>query len=255
MTGVLNSLLGFTGKPKEVNEQMFTTPGTYSWIAPPCVTSVAVVAVGGGGQGAFQYGGGGGGLGWRNAISVTPGNSYGVTVGGANSDSVFIDTTTGARGGGATSINPCNNCRRTGGTYNGGGGGNGGLGGVIGCTWPGGGGAGGYSGNGGNGGTNLSGQTDGAGGGGGGAAAYSGGGVGIFGQGANGAKGCYTTCYFGQGGSGGLAGWNSAKPLYGGGFAAGWGGPGAGTGAVRIVWNALGRGVPSFPSTNVGPQA
>jgi hypothetical protein len=30
--------------------------------------------------------------------------------------------------------------------------------------------------------------------------------------------------------------------------------PGAGRGAVRIVWDAAGRGAPSFPSTNVGPQ-
>ena len=251
MTGILNTLIGFT-KPKIKNEQIFDQPGTYTWIAPAGVTSVAALAIGGGGSPAgLVYAGGGGGLGWRNSISVTPGNSYNITVGGASQDSIFIDTVTGVRGGGATGC-----CNRTGGTYNGAGGGNGGTGGQIACTWAGAGGAGGYSGNGGDGGTNTVGATAGAGGGGGGAAAYSGGGVGIYGEGANGAAGVggFFPCTVGKGGSGGKDGSDGATPLYGGGFGKGFGLPGAGRGAVRIVWDAAGRGAPSFPSTNVGPQ-
>jgi hypothetical protein len=56
---------------------MFTTPGTYAWVAPEGVTSVSVVCIGGGGA----SGGGGGGLGWRNNIEVVPGQSYTVVVG------------------------------------------------------------------------------------------------------------------------------------------------------------------------------
>ena len=109
----------------------FTTPGTYTWVAPPDVTSVSVVAIGGGGGGAGAYdgtqdnergAGGGGGLGYKNNISVTPGQSYTVVVGyagtggqsGPNSaalsrgtdggDSYFIDATTvkGGAGRGGT---------------------------------------------------------------------------------------------------------------------------------------------------------
>jgi hypothetical protein len=61
----------------------YTTPGTYSWVAPAGVTSVSVVAVGGGGasENPPTTGGGGGGLRYRNNISVTPGASYTVVVG------------------------------------------------------------------------------------------------------------------------------------------------------------------------------
>ncbi len=109
----------------------FTTTGTYTWVAPPDVTSVSVVAIGGGAGGAGAYdgtqdnergAGGGGGLGYKNNISVTPGQSYTVVVGyagtggqsGPNSaalsrgtdggDSYFIDATTvkGGAGRGGT---------------------------------------------------------------------------------------------------------------------------------------------------------
>ena len=106
----------------------FTTPGTYTWVAPPDVTSVSVVAIGGGGGGSASTSGssdvswgagGGGGLGWKNNISVTPGQSYTVVVGaggtgapsspqttpegqgGAGGDSYFISDTT-VKGGGGT---------------------------------------------------------------------------------------------------------------------------------------------------------
>jgi hypothetical protein len=67
------------------NSQSYTTAGTYTWVAPTGVTAVSVVVVGGGGGGAnggcFSRGGGGGGLGYKNNVSVTPGNSYTVVVG------------------------------------------------------------------------------------------------------------------------------------------------------------------------------
>jgi len=121
-----NTATGQNGEPIQGAEE-FTTAGTFSWTAPDNVTSVCVVAIGGGGGGAGAYdgtqdnargAGGGGGLGYKNNISVTPGQSYTVVVGeggsggqsGPNSaqlsrggdggDSYFIDTSTvkGGRG-------------------------------------------------------------------------------------------------------------------------------------------------------------
>jgi hypothetical protein len=107
-------------------EQSYTTPGTYSWTAPEGVTSVSVVTVGGGASGSVVLttntttgrAGGGGGLGWKNNISVVPGQSYtvvvgaggtavtrsttGVTSGNSGQDSYFINTST-VRGGSGTS--------------------------------------------------------------------------------------------------------------------------------------------------------
>ncbi len=200
----------------------YTTPGTYSWTAPYNVTSVCVVAVGGGGSGSSTNGGarggGGGGLGWKNNISVTPGQTYFVQVGsGATGNysggseifvgvsSYFINTSTvmGVGGNGG----PYGGA--TGGSYVGDGGGTGGTGGTSAFTYGGGGagGAGGYSGNGGDGGLGAqyngtsygnTGGTAGSGGSGGGGAGgvigfpfsaangCGGGGVSIYGQGSSG---------------------------------------------------------------------
>ena len=75
----------------------YTIPGSYSFVCPPDVTSVSVVCVGGGGQsgsskGTDSTGGGGGGLGYKNNITVVPGNSYLVVVGegGVNSANGFV---------------------------------------------------------------------------------------------------------------------------------------------------------------------
>ena len=63
----------------------YTTAGTYSWPAPPIVTSVCVVCIGGGGGGhqapSNSGGGGGGGLAFGNDIPVVGGQSYTVVVG------------------------------------------------------------------------------------------------------------------------------------------------------------------------------
>ena len=248
-----------------VNQAEFTTTGSFSWTAPTGVTSVSVVAIGGGGGGNlynsnYNTGGGGGGLGWRNNISVTPGQAYTVVVGAggagasgsgsagsSGSESYFVNSGT-VSGGGGGGANPNGG---SGGTFTGDGGGNGGVGGQVTNTSPvgaivgGGGGAGGYSGNGGAGGVNeaVSGQNpsgDGAGGGGGGGIQFYGGGVGIFGQGSNG-SGVSGNAGTGGGGSG------ATDEVYGGG--AGYNVTGA-DGAVRIIWGT-GR---SFPSTLTADQ-
>ena len=258
----------------------YTTPGTYSWVAPTGVTSVAVVAIGGGSFGqacGSTASGGGGGLGYKNNYAVTPGSSYSLRVGAVcGNDSFFVSTAVVKGGRGYRGATSCG-ANRGGGTYTGDGGGNGGCG--VGSGTAGGGGAGGYSGKGGNG-TSGSTGTAGAGGGGGGGAVGNaccagrggggGGGTGLFGQGTNGAAGSAATSYRGLGGSGGTnanpgyingCGWQSGGGggSYGGGGGAGCNAlnstPGFGSdGAVRIVWCVGGvRGTPSFPSTNVGP--
>ena len=93
----------------------YGAPGTYTWVAPSGVTSVKALVIAGGGGGADNGGGGGaGGMIYNAAYSVTPGNSYTVTVGsggrgGSNSsnlpqngrNSVFATLT--AVGGGSGS--------------------------------------------------------------------------------------------------------------------------------------------------------
>ena len=242
-----------------VGQQAYTCVGSYSWVAPTGVTSVSVVAVGSGGS-SQNTGNGGGGLGYKNNITVVPGNSYTVVVGGKGpsspapafpgQDSYFCSTSV-VKGGGGGKVSTT-----SGGTYTGDGGGNGGTGGSTSCYSGGGGGAGGYSGNGGNGGSGFpQNGSNGSGGGGGGGASegsgYSaggGGGVGILGQGSNGAggtTGCSANTY-GRGGSGGSNASFKTGGAYGGGstpVACGAGG------AVRIIWPGTTR---SFPSTCTG---
>ena len=206
-------------------QEEFISPGTHSWTAPAGVTQVSVVAIGGGGNGqslnATERCGGGGGLGYKNNISVTPGQSYTVVVGdtgaaaqgntgagGPGGDSYFIDTSTvkggGGEGGGIPSL-PGSDPGGDGGGYTGDGGGNGGNGGTGGYTanargGGGGGGAGGYTGDGGDGASfpgGVGATGNGGGGGGGGCLATipespgggDGGGTGIKGEGDNGAGG------------------------------------------------------------------
>lgn len=244
-----------------IGQVTYATAGTYTWTAPSYVTKVCVVCVGGGASGPRNdgggaQGGGGGGLGWKNNITVVPGQSYTIVVGagGASTgsgtgnpggDSYFINATTVKGGGGTVG---------TGGSYVGDGGGAGGDS----AGWGGGGGAGGYSGKGGTGrGSGSSGTagdpgTGGAGGGGGGDfVSYGGpgGGVGLYGQGANGAGGPASGGP-GKGGSGGTDG-STTGGLYGGG-----GAPSkysnsiaGGGGAVRIIWG-YGRAFPSTLTTD-----
>ena len=258
-----------------------TNQYTFSWTAPTGVTSVCVVAVGGGGagyNGNYGGGGGGGGLGWKNNITVVPGNSYTLLVGAGGTttlpggSSYFSSAATVLGGGGtngtlnSSGTNP--NSQGVGGTYVGDGGCNGGDGGYYRTAYTGysggGGGAGGYTGNGGQGASNgtsapanggaAAGQ--GGGGGGGGQAygviqgGYGGGGVGVLGAGSNGTAGASTAAYgtstAGGAGSSGTGGSTQTGGSYGGGGSISTGavsGPG-GPGAVRIIWGT-GRAYPS----------
>jgi len=263
----------------------------YSWIVPPGVTSISIVAVGAGGNGKLcaqicSGGGGGGALVYRNNITVSPGNTLSITIGKtAVSYGVITPTsvnkcgstiilaqtgvTSSGIGGGAGGVFSFANL------YGGCGyGGSGGSGGSGYCSVGGGGGAAGYSGNGGRGLCIVrlggSAPTAGTGGGGGGGyygcnnSASGGGGVGLFGQGTSGAAGLRSPVASsgGFGGSGGVQGGAGAGRggfggTYGGGGGAGaragFGGGGyGGSGAVRIVWPGLGKLVRQFPSTCVG---
>lgn len=272
-----------------------TGTGTFQWTAPSGVDTVSVVAVGGGG-GSAQAGywgyaaGGGGGLGWKNNITVVPGQSYTVVVGAGGSyspngaatigsNSYFISTSTVAGYGGGTSFGSTSgpNQNTAGGGYGGGWVGDGGGAGGSGGSSYGGGGAAGYTGNGGNG-PNGAPQT-----GGGGAYAggsYSstygsgaGGGVGLYGKGSDGTgnynpwQGWSTSAYSGggMGGSGGTMGQYGENPYSGTGnygpsggvYGGGGGGPGSswpggygGQGGVRIIWGQN----RSFPSSGTNDQ-
>ena len=247
--------------------KLFTSSQT--WTAPAGVTLVHAVAVGAGCEQGSSAGGGGG-LGWKNNITVVPGQTYSVVVGlggqnRSNQHSYFLNSSTvmGRGGSGAS-----------GGTWVGDGGGNGGNG-VGGGTYAntGSGGAGGYSGNGGsgtNGSTALV-QPDANSGAAGGSSYNHGGyssggaGVGVYGKGATGVTGAGgihpqyhpNPTSAGTGGSGG----GNATSSYGhtnaanyggggGGGGSGAGGGNSGWGAVRIVWGG-GPGTRAFPSTNV----
>jgi hypothetical protein len=258
------------GLPSQVS---YTTAGTFSWTAPAGVTSVSVVAIGGGGGGAGYStlsagGGGGGGLGYKNNITVVPGQNYTVVVGNGTTlnttinttiagTSYFINSSTVAGLGGTSGLASGGGL---GGTYVGDGGGDGGKGGSCGGGGPnggGGGGAGGYSGTGGAGATtspsiaNATAGTGGGGGGGGrslqptGTQGYggNGGGTGLLGQGSDGGAGTSAATP-----SNGGVGSGGSNRLYGGG-GGGWNSTG-GVGAVRIIWPGDQRQFPSTRTAN-----
>jgi len=258
-----------------IGQVEFTTPGTYTWVAPSRVLSVNVVAIGGGGAGfsanvggPVKASGGGAGLGWKNNISVIPGQSYTVVVGlgGRQSslggsttngqDSYFIQAdnslyATGKGGGSGTS-----GVGGSGGSFFGDGGGSGGNGVVVEinasqASAVGGGGAGGYSGNGASAvntgsGPGVAAPVGSGAGGSGGQNGNGGGGVGIYGRGADGDN-------YGGGGSGGTrGGFFGASGTYGGGGSTHYNQfyttPAGG--AVRIIWGT-GRAFPDTLTANL----
>lgn len=119
------------GTEDAFGEQVFTTPGTYTFFVPAGVTSVSSVVIGGAGGGsrgarytniddpnsitAFTppgsltanfFSGGGGGLAYKNSISVTPGQQLTVVVGAgggavssgeANGSESFVATSGGTK--------------------------------------------------------------------------------------------------------------------------------------------------------------
>jgi hypothetical protein len=114
-------------------QQAYTSPGTYTWVAPAGVTVVSVVAVGAGAGGSSADAGSGGGLGYKNNISVAAGSSYTVVVGtgGVGKQAVPINSGTASYFISCTGYATGNPGRWTGsatagGTYVGDGGGNGG---------------------------------------------------------------------------------------------------------------------------------
>lgn len=250
-------------------EQLFTSPGSYTWIIPGYVTSVCAVCIGAGGKGSSRsggngstVGGGGGGLGWKNNIAVTPGTQISVIVAsssGTNS-SYFLSLSTVVGYSGTNGNSTPLYTSSPGGSFIGEGGGSGGSSGLSGSSGAsGGGGAGGYAGSGGiggsSGGSSASGGTGGGAGGGGGSPekwGAGGGGTGLYGQGANGGGGYFSTIpSSGLGGSGGTSAIQSKGGNYGGGGGgadefAGQLGEG-GNGAVRIIWGP-GRSFPNNAS-------
>ena len=70
-----------------VGQQEYTSPGSYAWTCPAGVNQISVVCIGGGGGGGSNNyeAGGGGGLGWKNNISVNPGQVYSIVVGNGGS--------------------------------------------------------------------------------------------------------------------------------------------------------------------------
>ena len=208
----------------DAGDAEYNSSGTYTWTVPSGVTNVSVVCIGAGGTngiGNSGQAGGGGALAYRNTISVTPGTTGTVVVGGSSGRSgnqgqaggsssfQYSGTTTTAGGGGGGYGNGLQNAGTgggSGGTRSGTstGGGDGGSGGSDGqnAGGPGGGGAGGYSGNGGGGASGFgptvsqNGSAGSGGGGGGGGKGGTnegggggGGGVGFYGEGTSGSGG------------------------------------------------------------------
>jgi hypothetical protein len=106
--GTISQQFRLPGEAPDIRgEAVFTTAGTFTWVAPEGVTSVSVVAIGGGqGGGAGRgdslgYGGCSGGLAYKNSITVVPGQSYTVVVGsgGASVTRSTSGTTEGINGG------------------------------------------------------------------------------------------------------------------------------------------------------------
>ncbi len=234
-----------TSNENVVGQQLFTSTGT--WLCPAGVTSVCVVCIGMGGKGQNDHpyipGHSGGGLGWKNNISVTPGNYYSVHVGTTVSELTYFNSsgTVGAYAG-ASGYGLGQSGTVAGGGYIGDGGGTGGSAGCSGNGSGGGGGAGGYSGNGGHGrayNSNDGPGTNGSGGaGGGGGSGHYGGGVGPYGEGSSGS--------YNESSSGGVGSGGSGKQYGGGGVQSGSGGGSC----VRIIWGPN----RSFPSTNTADQ-
>lgn len=250
--------------PIQINagEDVYTTAGTFTWVAPFGVTSVSVVCIGGGGggdNGGGTAGGGGGELRYKNNITVVPGTSYTVRVGPGGGggfqsyepqygsdgqNSYFINTSTvNAIGGKRGSFSPTPGLGGSGGVGDGGGNGGNGATGVGG-----GGGAGGYSGNGGNAGGSLAAGSPGSGGGGGGGqggnhnnvfSSGGGGGTGLFGLGANGTGGVVGTATGGGGGSSGNNGTSDPTSKTAPGGTGGLPGGGGGKGKNPIAANSV----------------
>ena len=261
---MFNTADGALAALAEPGQSEYTTPGTYSFVAPSGVYTISAVVIGGGGRGRFSSsgggGGGGGGLRWINTLPVTPGETLTITVGNAGTGTQTAPTAgspsiitralngnillqanggsaagapyVGGDGGSGTELGS----GPFGGIVGGGNGGGGGTGAIS--VGAGGGGAGGYSGNGGNGGSALT-ETSGnpgapgtgGGGGGGGASGGAdtgggGGGTGVLGEGLSGLAGEAVGTTDGRGGGAGSSASNATRAPLAPGGPYGGGGPG-----------------------------
>lgn len=99
-----SSIRTLSGNP--AGEQLFTTPGVYTWTAPAGVKKICVVAIGGGGGGNLHPvgagGAGGGGLRWTNFYTVVPGTGYTVSVGTAGQGDTNSTSTSNSTNGGTS---------------------------------------------------------------------------------------------------------------------------------------------------------
>ena len=284
---LLQAAAGYQGPVTGQSVYSIAGDGSVDFIVPAGVTSISAVCVGPGYIGDYDYAGRGGGLAYGNNIPVTPGQTLTCQFGYSN----FSRLRQGSAGGTIWLYAEQYPNHVIGGPYFTGGG-YGGVAGVsqgFGYDLGGAGGAAGYTGNGGAGGQSNNGNSGfaGTGGGGGGGAratffvfqgqfyvvsgSGAGGGVGLLGQGANGAGGIYYGynggILGGGGGSGGGEGGQGyAYPVYDccgniayydgqGGAGGNYGGGGGarygffGPGAIRIIWPGNTR---SFPNTNTG---
>lgn len=73
--------------------QSYVVPGTYSWLCPPGVYSVSVLAVGNG-SAATTLGGNAGPMSYANNIAVVPGQTYTVVIGTGVGSTYFNNTST-----------------------------------------------------------------------------------------------------------------------------------------------------------------
>lgn len=253
-------------------QEEFTTPGTFSWVAPVGVTSVSVVCIAGGNGGGIG-GGAGGGCAYINNLAVTPGTSYTVVVGaGGTGRGIGDNDQFGNKGGNssfngstivATSGDNTSTGTGTGGSYSGTG--VSGYDGGITQTYLG------YATIGGDAGTNADGefQTTSFNTGGTGGSGSTGGAIGGAGNGGSGSGAYVGAPGGGAGGGSGLGysgtssnGANGVSPTGADGGAYGGGGGGAnadvnhnggqgGGGAVRIIWPGNIRAFPNTATRNV----
>jgi gliding motility-associated-like protein len=235
--------------------QVYTTPGTYTWTVPPCVTEITVQVWGGGGGGGSVWsrfnsvsgngsnceqgdeicatagGGGGGGFASRT-YTVVPGQVYNITVGSGGIASVNASgenrANNGANGGNSTFSGPATVGP---GTLTGFGGSGGGAANIVrscnfGCSFN-------HNGENGAGGTGGSGSN--------GTAAFNGG---------NGATGVHSSSTNDKSGGGGGGAGSSANGTNGGLIAAGTGGNGGGGNGGSGINQPYGNG---FFGTNGNP--
>ena len=98
--------VGTVGITCMAGTQSFTTPGSFTWTVPAGITSVSIVAIGGGGGGSGTFGSyvglvGGAGAVVNSTLTVTPGQTLNLVVGGGGTAGTsFLVGVSGPFGGG-----------------------------------------------------------------------------------------------------------------------------------------------------------